>query len=97
MDPQDDAHVVSSAELEKLSAEIAKLQAENSKLKDDVAAWKTAWFHQRDVTGRVAWEFPPVRYIKAEFWATPEGQKVAQEVAEAFSRNGVCLHKTGNT
>ena len=44
--------------LSKAHERIAELEGEVAKMRVALLDWKDAWYHQRDVIGRVAWEVP---------------------------------------
>lgn len=44
----------------------AKWKLEREALQASVAAWKDAWFKQREATGKVAWEVPIHSYLSVE-------------------------------
>lgn len=47
-----------------LLIENLRLSQDNAKLSAWVLSWKTAWFDQRDISGKAAWQMPPEGYGK---------------------------------
>jgi len=46
----------------KFNIENSKQEQEIAQLNGKVLSWKTAWFEQRDISGKAAWQMPPEGY-----------------------------------
>ncbi len=43
--------------IDETHTEVSCLRLQVATLKADITTWKTAWFDQRDATGRIAWQW----------------------------------------
>jgi hypothetical protein len=65
--------------------ELIKARVETKQLKQSVSDWKDAWYHQREIFGRIWWHHPAINNdVERSYYQTSQASIVVQDTSSPF-------------